>query len=151
MEKETKYTKATKELENYFSSLGLKIKHNVCYSNGESHYLTINDNLKVRVSDHSVGNINRIKNEIHLCSNITEDEINNIKNKVEYYYFPNKFNLVDVKQSFMTPCVVNEEQLKETDIIISKRVSKRSGNSIYDIHRVSYIITKKINRIYINN
>ena len=68
-------TRLTKEgINNFF--------HSVCTTNGESHYFKFHDAetfapvMKVRISGHSVTNINRLRDEVHFHGDI--DQLNRI-------------------------------------------------------------------------
>ena len=66
---------------------------------GVSHYLYAYDNkgnqYKVRVSDHSVTNVVRMSNEIHVQLSVNwEDNLNRTLEKLEKTLFPERFDIV---------------------------------------------------------
>lgn len=104
---------------NYGSSLYLNLK-----SNGE-------DKIKVRISDHSVTNIDRIRNEYHVNK---EGKLN----KGDYMYLdrmknPGKY--VKQEREVVTLLSVPKNQLTENDTVLRERIAKNSGKTVYDIER----------------
>lgn len=90
--------------------------------------------LKVRVSDHSVSNFNRMFDEIHISSNPISETIalKRIEQKFHQEYFEKKEALTTYRVKMETPF------LQETDKVISERMSSgRHGKPrlIYEISR----------------
>jgi hypothetical protein len=66
---------------------------------GVSHYLFAYDNkgnqYKVRISDHSVTNVVRMSNEIHVNVSVNwEDNLNKTLERLEKTLFPERFDIV---------------------------------------------------------
>ena len=104
---------------------------------GESYYIFPDklkdgggDDIKIRISDHSVSNIDRMRNEYHA---IRGKEGQAIKD-VEYYFYSERFLKKKIKVNVTNRIEIPSHKLLNTDKIISERVSK-SNNKIYNIER----------------
>jgi len=122
----------------------------------DSDYFNNNKKLKIRISDHSVSNYDRIFNEYHISYPIKDEEINDIVNGVvTYIHFEfdrNKY--FDIKKGFDTNIVLFEtkEFRPETDTIVNERLTKK-GEKIYNLKRKKKVqtvefINKKTGKIY---
>ena len=130
----------TKDLVSFAEKNGLSIKKlstsNTDY--GESHYYELSDNegntKKVRISDHSVENADRLTNESHFstqgkgAAEFNKKSADNLEN----YFFPDRF---EAKDTYVNKKIeIPEKDLKTSDKIISERTSDK-GNKIYLVER----------------
>jgi len=107
---------------------------------GESHYITVYDvngeDFKVRISDHSVTNIDRLRNEIHISNK--DNSIDIAIAKLELIR-GDKFFSISKKQEVKryTEKIGINGYNKDTDIILDKGISKRGGVN-YTVERTIY-------------
>lgn len=131
----------------------------VAKSNNDEDYIKT---IKVRISDHSVGNINRIFNEIHI--GYPQKEINRYYGGIDYAikqidfalnrdkYFRSQDDYITESNKFE----VGEKGLRPTDKIISERLStarRGEGRKVYYIQREKKVpviiwIDKRDDKVY---
>lgn len=113
---------------------------------GHSRYMYVNDpnnlsndnlgnGLKVRISDHSVENTYRIKEEIHVEAG-NEKSLIRASKQIDYYFKSNLFKKEDFLYNETSRLNVPTKALLKTDKIISTRISKKSGNETNEIERI---------------
>lgn len=95
----------------------------------EEDYMKGGEGIKFRISDHSVTNVNRLFNEVHLPFRIDKKNIESVaKNavkEIEFKFAREKyFTSQDVFEDEKTTFEVNEKGLQPTDKIISERLKK---------------------------
>lgn len=100
------------------------------------------DGLKVRVSDHSVSNFDRIFNEVHIPFPPSKIfTLNRQLQEIDFRLNKNKFfKSEDGYEDNIVEMEVNENNLKDTDIVISERLSsgrRGAGRKIFKIRRVN--------------
>lgn len=133
---ETKQYLDTKK--NLFYTIGANSKTDF----GQSRYINVFkegsdsfENRKIRISDHSVTNINRLMDEYHIFN---ENDIKNKVDLIEYYFFPEKFTKQEVFKDNIVSMEIPATQKRETDIVVSERLSsakRGAGRLIYSIKR----------------
>jgi hypothetical protein len=134
-EKTKQYLDTKKDL---FYTIGANSKTDF----GQSRYIYVFEkggdsfeNKKIRISDHSVTNINRLMDEYHIFD---ENEIKDKVDLIEYYFFPEKFTKQEVFNDNIVSMEIPASQKKETDIVVSERLSsakRGAGRLIYSIKR----------------
>jgi len=107
---------------------------------GHSRYLNVfktgdesYESKKIRISDHGVENKNRMADEYHIRK---DDDIINVLNLIEYYWYPERFkkeNSFRIHTVFME---IPENQLKNTDEIISQRESSGRRGGIHKVFKI---------------
>lgn len=146
-----KYKSKSEEILENLKQTGINYKyHGYSNSNGNSIYYKVwttdeNNTLKLRFSNHSVSNVNRVLDEVHsrlfipskdkgLFSDLEAEIHYRLGNTKNYSYSPTKF----IKSQF--------ESTEKRDLkIIGERLSKK-GNKIYiyeNIEGTAYKYTKK--------
>jgi hypothetical protein len=108
-----------------------------------------NDQIKIRVSDHSVSNINRIFDEVHVKN---ENESNIAINRVKYYFDRDK-HFTNKEVNVYKIARQRVKQTEPGDVILNKGKTKKNED-IYDIERkiknkTSAYFTKDTNELYL--
>lgn len=117
---------------------------------GESHYYQVTQNgeypLKIRISDHSVENLDRIRNEIHfrVNGNIWDKDFINGIEKIEYYYFSDRYEKVPIKE--IQQIYVFKDKIRPTDKLLGKEFITKKGETTYFIEREKVTNFFKIER-----
>jgi hypothetical protein len=122
---------------------------------GNSNYLyatigTVNDSksVKIRISDHSVTNHDRIFNEIHISfpyykpnEKFKESDFTWLINEINFNLQRDKyFSKEDGFENYTVQMEVNEKGLRDTDKVVSERLSsakRGAGRKIFNIERVN--------------
>lgn len=109
---------------------------------GQSRYINVFkigdgsfESKKIRISDHSVTNINRVMDEYHIYR---DSDIENKVDLIEYYFFPEKYTKKEVFEDHVVKMEIPAAQKRETDIVVSERLSsakRGAGRLIYSIER----------------
>lgn len=124
-------------------------------TNNEDNLYTSNE-IKIRISDHSVSNYDRIFNEYHIVFPIAKKDYNKIiegiLNHIKYYFDRNKFfyskevDIYDLKFNVIT------ESPTETDVITKQWITKKN-KKMYEVtrkytYKATQWINKKTNQVY---
>lgn len=120
------YTKGSDSKTNFGHSRYINV-----FKHGDENY----DSKKIRISDHSVENINRLMDEYHIRK---EDDIEKKIDLIEYYFFPERFAKTQKEEDHFVFMEIPAEQKRNTDIVISERLSspkRGAGRLIYSIKR----------------
>lgn len=138
---EGNYDVYAEEIKNWCENNGLNFrklsKSKTDY--GESHYYEITKNgeypLKVRISDHSVENVDRMRNEVHFRVNgkVWDEDFTNGIEKIEYYFFSDKYEKVPIKE--IQQIYVFKDQIRPTDKLLGKEFITKKGDTQYLIER----------------
>jgi hypothetical protein len=120
---------------------------------GRSNYIYVNkkgtqaiaDNgglgIKVRISDHSVENIGRMQNEIHVISGIHNASIPIAIDDIEAILSPEKFDIIEEKVTVYT--TFETPKPLPSDEIISERMSVKGDRKVFTIRRPKEVTVKK--------
>lgn len=136
--------KGVEQLANYVHDrlieLGIKQERGLqksVTSYGTSYYIVLyhqnGNHYKLRISDHSVTNVDRIKNEIH----ITDRNVESVLNELEKVFYPERYEMgYDDKLT-----KVLEYGLKDDDIVVGEAGVYR-GEKIYLVKRKKMVKKK---------
>jgi hypothetical protein len=113
-------------------------KSNYVFATNKSDNLYTSNEIKVRVSDHSVTNFDRIMNEYHIIFPVKKSDYNDVANGVVNYV---KFNLDRDKYFYSKEVDLEEkannvlaEKPNNTDVITKEWVTKK-GKQMYEVTR----------------
>lgn len=113
-------------------------KSNYVFATNKSDNLYTSNEIKVRVSDHSVTNFDRIMNEYHIIFPVKKSDYNDVVNGVVNYV---KFNLDRDKYFYSKEVDLEEkannvlaEKPNNTDVITKEWVTKK-GKQMYEVTR----------------